>query len=221
MGSSGQRKRIFTNFESMFLKKSYLIIILFVFVFYNGYSQLERTTSQVGISVLPIFDLLKFFPDNKIEGLATSVNLGYLTIKKLSVGINPYYAQVSNTYNTTISKANNKEKQAIKLYGLNTYLRYYFISKEKFLAYSSLSLGFGNVEETTTDLSSLTLVKNSHTNKSVLTFLGGLGVNYFVIKNLALELNLSYINVKYISTNPHNINFQTVAPTFGVQFYWK
>lgn len=180
------------------------------------YCQLERNTTQIGISGLPVFDVLKFFPDNKISGVAVTGNLGYLGLKNTSVGIQPYYAKVSNIY-TRLSK---KEKQEIKLYGLNTYVRYYFIRKEKFLTYTSASLGFGNSEDRTIDLSSLIPIKNSQSNTSVFVAMLGAGLNYFIIKNLALELNVSYINIKYIATPPYNVRFQTVAPTIGLQFYW-
>lgn len=197
--------------------------ILFTFIFFSifmfrGYCQLEKTTNQVGVSALPIFDVLKLMPNNKISGMAVSVNLGYLAMKNMSIGIQPYYSQVSNSYTSPLG---DKERQDIKLYGLNTYLRYYFVSKEKFLAYSLVSAGFGNSEQKTTNLDTQTLVKYSHTNKSVFTFMLGVGINYFVIKNLALELNVPYINVKYISTDPNDMRFQTIAPTIGLQFFWK
>jgi hypothetical protein len=200
------------------MKKTLLTFILFSIFILKGYCQLEKTTTQVGVSALPIFDVLKFFPDNKISGIAVTGNLGYLGMKNISVGIQPYYAQVSNSYPSGLFE---KEKQEIKLYGLNTYLRYYFIRKEKFLAYSLASIGFGNSEQKTTKVSSLTLVKNSHTDKSVLIIMAGVGINYFIIENLALELNIPYFNVKYISTDPNDIRFQTIAPTIGLQFYWK
>ncbi len=200
------------------MKKTLLVFILFSNFIFKGYCQLEKTTTQVGVSALPIFDVLKVFPDNKISGIAVTGNFGYLAIKNMSIGIQPYYAQVSNSYTSRLLE---KENQEIKLYGLNTYLRYYFIRKEKFLTYSLASIGFGNSEQKTTNLSSLTLVKNSHTDKSVLIFMLGLGVNYFIIKNLAIELNIPYFNVKYISTDPNDLRFQTAAPTIGLQFYWK
>jgi opacity protein-like surface antigen len=200
------------------MRKHLFLFIFFLVFSFKGYCQLEKTTNQVGVSALPIFDVLKFFPDNKISGIAISGNLGYCTINRVSVGIQPYYAQVSNTYSNTLFE---RENQGIKLYGLNTYLRYYFISKEKFLIYSLASVGFGNSEQKTVNLSSQTFVKNSHSDKSVFTYMLGIGVNYFILKNIALELNIPYLNVKYISTDPNDNHFQTVAPSIGLQYYWK
>lgn len=202
--------------------KKYIFVFLFsLFGLFHGYSQLKKTTTQVGISVLPIFDVFKIFPKNEISGLAVSGNLGYLTVENMSIGILPYYSKVSNSYYTTGSGGGIKEKQNIKLFGLNTYLRYYFISKEKFLMYSQGAAGFGNFEQKTSYVSSLTFTKNTHTNKSVFTFLLGVGANYFVAKNFAIELNVPYLYVNQFSTDPNDKDFQTIAPTIGFQFYWK
>src|ERR1017187_8382266 len=108
---------------------------------------MEQTTSQAGIAVLPVYDIFNVLPKNKISGFAISGNFGYLTVKNISVGINPYYSQPTNSYNNTPTISSNEQTQNIKLYGLNTYLRFYFIKKNKFLAYTSVSVVFGNSEQ--------------------------------------------------------------------------
>lgn len=203
------------------MKIKLIAIIVFSLSFRNSFAQIEKTATQVGISVLPILDVLKFFPENEIYGFAVAGNLGYLTINKLSIGIQPYYSKVSNSYSSTWYGGSVKEHQQIQLYGLNTYLRYYFVSKEKFLTYAQGSAGFGNFEQKTSYASSLTYIKNSHTNKAVFTALFGVGASYFVSKNFAIELNVPYIYVNQISTNPYDKDFHSIAPTIGFQFYWK
>ena len=198
------------------MKKTLLIFIFISTFIFNAYCQLEKNSTQAGLSALPVFDVFKLVPDNKISGIALTGNYGFFAIKNMSIGIQPYYAQVSNSYT---SKILEKENQEIKLYGLNTYLRYYFIRKEKFLTYALASIGFGNSDQKTTNLSSSAFVKNSHTDKSVLVSVLGIGANYFIMKNLAIELNVPYFNVKYISTDPNDMHFQSAVPTIGLQYY--
>ncbi|MBA3972569.1 MAG: hypothetical protein H0X46_10615 [Bacteroidetes bacterium] len=69
------------------MKKKLFIFSVFLISIFSASAQLEKTTTQVGVSVLPVFNILKFFPDNKISGIAVSVNMGYLTLKNMSVGI--------------------------------------------------------------------------------------------------------------------------------------
>lgn len=200
------------------IKKTLSTFCFFSIFICNGYSQLDKTNNQAGISTLPIFDVLKVFPKNKISGIAFSGNFGYFALKHMSIGIQPYYAQVSNVYTTSLLE---EQKQNIKLYGVNTYLRYYFISIEKFSIYAIAGAGFGNSDQITTNLSPAAFSKNSHTDKSIFTSMLGVGINYFIVNNLALELIIPYINVKYISTGSNDMSFQTAAPTIGLQFYWK
>ncbi|MGQ0829247.1 MAG: outer membrane beta-barrel protein [Bacteroidota bacterium] len=199
------------------LKNHLFFFLLFSLFLLKGFSQIEKTTTQVGVSVLPVFDILQLVPDNKISGLAVSGNIGYHTIKNMSVGINPYYAEVVNSYPSDYSK--ERERQNIKLYGLNTYLRYYIINRAKFLAYSFISLGFGAFEQKTFNASTRYLIETNINPVFILQ--GGIGINYFVTERLALELNIPYTYVNHISTNPDFSYFHTVAPTIGLQFYWK
>ncbi len=199
------------------MKKHFLTFILFSFGFIDCFSQLEKSSAQFGVSVLPVLDVFKVFPDNKISGFAVIGNIGFFPIKNLSAGIQPYYGQASNSYSSFFFE---KENQEIKLYGLNAYLRYYFIRKQKFLAYSMASVGFGNSEQKTTLVSTVILVK-SPINKSVLTGVFGAGIGYFIVKNLALELNIQYLNIKYFSADPADKSFHTIAPTVGVEFFLK
>jgi opacity protein-like surface antigen len=197
-------------------KLLFTYLLSFIFIV-NAFGQLEKKTNQMGISALPVFDVFNIFPNNKISGFAMTGNFGYFAVKNLSIGMQPYYAQVSNSYTSSLLQ---KENQEIKLYGLNTYVRYYFIKKEKFLTYSLASIGFGNSDQKTTILSSPTFPSNPHYNKSTMVFMLGVGADYFIMNNLALEVNVPYFNVKYFSTDP-NMHFQTAVPTIGLQFYWE
>jgi len=201
------------------MKNKSFLFIFFSFYLLRGYSQVEKTTTQAGIGVLPIFDVFKLFPDNKLSGLGVSVNFGYFAIKRMSIGINPFYVQASNEYSYSKYNIIQTERENIKIYGLNTYLKYYIISKNKLLVYPSLSLGFGAAEQRTINVN--TKVLKSKESTPAFIFSLGAGINYFITKQIALELNVPYINIKYLTTALIDPQFQTVAPTIGLQFYWK
>jgi hypothetical protein len=124
------------------LKKKLFVFFLFCVFSFRGNAQIEKGTTQLGIGVLPIYDVFNLFPEAELSGLAVSANFGYLAIKRMSVGMNPYYAQISNTYKYSSYNTIRTDEERAKIYGLNVYLRYSVISKNKFLVYPSLSCCF-------------------------------------------------------------------------------
>jgi hypothetical protein len=192
-----------------------LFISIISFCFYKGSSQ---TAIQAGISALPVFDVLNLYPDNEISGAALSGNFGCFLTEDLGFGINPYYGQVSNFYNTDF----HREKEELSLLGMNAYLRYYFISRKKFNAFAIVSAGFGNMRSTRTILTGSGPLADPKTvfNNSVLTFMAGAGVSYFLSRDIALELNIPYAYITHVAESPAPY-YQTVVPTFGLQFYWN
>ncbi len=202
------------------MKKILMSIILSLVLLFNGFSQYEKSSIQVGISALPIYDVLNLFPDNQISGVVVMPNFGFFIMDKLSFGINPYYAKASNSYNSAaIDK--HKENQQISLYGLNAYLRYYFITKEKISFYAMFSNGFGDIEKKTTNLSTSAKVDNGYPNKAIYTAMLGVGIDYFVTKKIAIELNVPFIVMRFFSPEQYDSNFNTIVPTLGLQIYWK
>lgn len=201
------------------MTKKILFAFLFTLYLLKGYSQIEKHSTQAGIGFLPIFDAFKLFPENKLSGLGISANLGYFAIKKISIGINPFYGQAVNEYDYTQYNVIRRKQENIKIYGLNAYLRYYIIAKNKFLAYPSLAIGFGAAEQRTIDVESKVLTGKE--NAPAFIFSLGVGINYFITEKFALELHIPYINIKYLTTDVIDPQWQTIAPTIGFQFHWK
>ena len=198
------------------MKNRLLLAFLLSIAFYQGFCQVEKATTQFGLSGLPVFDVLKTLPDNKIQGLALSGNFGFFPVKNLSFGIMPYYAQVSNSYPIQVSDV---ETQDVKLYGLNTYLRYYFICRKNWRLFSLASAGFGNSQQRVIRANSLAL--NRYYHDPTLTLQLGAGINYMFAKKIALEFTIPYTNVKYISSDPTEVSFRTIMPAIGMQFFLK
>jgi hypothetical protein len=190
-----------------------MIVTLLFLITQKSIGQVEKATTQFGLSALPVFDVLRTFPDNKIAGLALTGNFGYFPIKNLSFGFVPYYAQASNSYPLLTS---DRETQDLKFYGLNTYLRYYFVCKKKYRLFTLTSVGFGNSQQKTSNPFLL-----RYNNRPTFIFQLGAGINYMLAKKIALEFAIPYTYVKYISSDPNEVGFQTIVPTFGVQFFLK
>lgn len=190
-----------------------IIIVLICLYAFTATAQIEKHSTQVGISALPVFDALGLFPRNEISGVAVIANVGYFPAKDLSVGISPYYAQVNNSYYYP-QYSLTKTTEDIKLFGMNIYSRYYILSKKRISVYPSLAAGFGN-------LIIREFVNNQHMPKDksvpVLSFTGGLGINCTITKLVSVELNLPYLYVKSVT---NNIEFKSFSPTLGLQFFF-
>lgn len=195
-----------------------IVIMVCILSIHNGYAQTEKASNHVGVSGVPIYDLFNFYPDNKIAGSAIYIDYGIFVRNNLSFGINIYYANVSNEYDTEAADF-HKEKQVIALTGLNSNLRYNHSLSEKILIFASISLGFGNYRIETTDLSTSLIVDNS--NESVALLMTGIGLNYFVAKNFALELNVPYVFVNRFSKEPYVENVHAIVPSIGIRYYWN
>ena len=180
-------------------------------------AQVGKSTNQVGVSGLPIYDIFNFYPKNEISGGAISVNYGTFVSNKLCFGVNLFYAAYSNQYDTQ-AKDLHKQKQNNDLMGLNTSLRYYCAIKKNFLVYGVISIGFGINKFQTTNLSTSLIVAKTH--EPIALLMAGLGINYFITKNFALELNVPYVFVNRFSYDPYAEHLNSILPTIGIQYYW-
>lgn len=195
------------------------IVIIYLILSIPCRAQNDIHSNHVGVSGVPIFDVLNMFPDNQIKGGAININYGTMIIKNLSFGVNLYYSGVSNEYKTE-SIDLHKEKQEIKIIGISPNLRYQFRVKEKLFFYGLASIGFGNYNEKTTNLMTSEPVNYGVENESILILTAGLGVNYFLFDNFALELSVPYVFVNRLSTDQYVEDFHTIAPMIGIQYFW-
>ncbi|MDQ3048639.1 MAG: outer membrane beta-barrel protein [Bacteroidota bacterium] len=201
------------------MKKNLFIFCLLLST--SIFAQMERRTSFVSVSGLPVFDVLKLFPENKIRGYGAIANLGFFPVKNLSIGFTPYIAQVSNSYNNSYISfyGTFRKEEKIRLMGINATLRYY-LNQGKISFYPFISGGFANLDITSYKQEGNTKLSND--NKSVSIVMFGLGVNYFLTEKFTLELNLPYMYLQSFSHdyNDH-VSFGTISPTLGIGFYIK
>jgi outer membrane protein W len=197
------------------MKKALLIIAFIFSALFSAYSQTEKGTTYVGISGLPVLDVFKLFPDNKISGYGAIANFSFFPLKNISLGFNPYSAHISNSYpmypNTTKEYS---KKEEITLMGLNFSVRYHF-TKGKFSFYPFVSVGGGQMGTTYYGASNTRL--NSRA-KGVFSLMAGAGVNYHICKKVALELNLPYTYLYVLpDMESQELQFHTATPTLGIQ----
>jgi len=175
-------------------------------------AQIEKGTVHLGIAGLPIVDVFNIYPDNKITGLGLTGQIGFFPLKNLYLGINPYYVKVKNRY----PDMGSTTEETLKIYGINTLIAYYVPLSPKFFIYGGLSLGFGVQDDQESDAAMITA---NYATYPIFVVAPGLGIHYFITKTTSLNFNLPLINVNQISYFKSE-NFQTLAPTIGVGFFF-
>ncbi len=163
--------------------------------------------------------MLNSYPENQINGGAITLNYGIMVSKNLSFGVNLYYSGVSNEYKTE-SINPQTERQEINIIGISPNLKYHYSIKEKLMLYAQASIGFGNYNEKTTNLTTSQAINYGSENESMVLTMAGIGMNYFFTEKIALDFNVSYVYLNRLSTRQYAYDFHTVAPMIGIQFYW-
>lgn len=180
----------------------------------------EKPYLQAGVAVLPLFDVLQIFPQNKISGAALFGELGVSIGPRFNMGIHPYFASAMNTYSFDPAQP-VAYRQELSFIGLNTYLRGYFLSNSRWAFYLFASAGFGNLGERTRDLQTGKFLTPQAHYSSIATFLAGPGVNYFLGRRLALAFNLPYAVMYNFSAPAAEKYFLTVTPNIGFHVFWN
>jgi hypothetical protein len=113
----------------------------------------------------------------------------------------------------------HNEEQNIAFQGLNSNLRYNRALTKNISVFGIVSFGFGNYKSVTTNLSTNQQIASG--NEPIAILMTGLGLNYFVTKQIAIELNIPYVFMNRFSNKPYVENFHGIAPMIGIQYYWK
>ena len=174
--------------------------------------------THAGISAMPIIDILGQAPGNEISGVAAVANFGSFINPRLSFGVNPYYATVTNVY-TSISPY--VERQQLTAFGLNAFLRGYFVSRPGFSAFMLASGGFGAMSEKITTTDPLSQHFNARVELLPLaSFFAGPGVSWNFTPWFALEADVPVAILYFMEDYDTGRKFSTVLPTVGLQFYF-
>ncbi|HEX8549658.1 MAG TPA: outer membrane beta-barrel protein [Cytophagaceae bacterium] len=198
------------------MKKLIALAVLSLIAFTSSKlsAQIEKGDVHIGIAGLPIVDLFNIYPDNKINGLGLTGQVGFFPHKNIYLGINPYYVKVKNRYPDSGSMTD----ETIKVYGINTALSYYVGLTSKFYIYAGLSAGVGAADHQRSN--NAVGYISSQTTYPIFTVAPGIGLHYFITEKMTLNLNLPLLNIKYISYSKDEESFRTIAPTIGVGFFF-
>lgn len=188
-----------------------LLTLILVLGATRNYSQ---TGAQIGLSTLPVLDYLNAYPQNTIGGIALSGNFGCFFTKDVAFGVSPFMAVAKNDYNSPAFSSEND----LLVYGLNTYLRYYFLNGKRHRLYSLCAAGVSHIMISSTSSGRPSWDKHVFTDGAI-SVMGGTGINYYLTGNFALELNVTYVALVNVFLSPPQIYFHTVAPTAGFQFF--
>jgi hypothetical protein len=173
---------------------------------------------QAGISGLPVYDFFNQQPQNKIRGAAIVGNFGCFLHPRISFGINPYFSKVLNSYTTGIT-VTHEEQQKISTFGLNTYVRGYFVALPRFSAFVICSAGFGAMSRLTTSTDPLVDPNAPRVETLPLaSFFAGPGVSWNLTPHMAVELNLPLAVLYYLEDANKGRPLLTALPTLGLQF---
>ena len=175
---------------------------------------------HAGISALPVFDVLRLFPSNRIRGAAVMGDFGCFIRPRLSFGINPYYANVVNEYPTPFLTPYG-ERLDLTAAGLNVFFRGYIVSRPAFSAFILVAGGFGVMNERLTDLAMPGRRPFLNVNSPVSAFIAGPGFSWNLTTQLAAEIQVNFVSIDNFSQAQSNAYFTAVLPIFGVRYYWQ
>ncbi len=199
---------------------SFLILFLSAIPGFAQSPQPATPRLHAGLSALPVFDPLKFFPANRIRGAAVMANFGCFIRPRLSFGINPYYGNVVNEYPTAFLTPYG-ERQDLTVAGLNVSFRGYVLAKPRFSAFIMVAGGFGVMNERFVDLAVPGGNPYMNVNSAVSAFVAGPGFSWNLSSNLAIEANVDFVSLYNFSGTANESYFTAVLPTAGVQYFWQ
>lgn len=152
-----------------------------------GMGQIKKGEKVVGISGLPV----SLVNDGSIQsyGFVIKSYLGKQIKDRVSIGLQPYYANVSGT----------------KTLGTNFYSRYNLLARRS-LIFLEGSAGFGVV----------TYYNSSPFDEGLFSFTFGPGVSYFVSESISIDFMVQYQQWSILS---ENVNGRSVVPSIGAIIY--
>ncbi|MGC4023072.1 MAG: outer membrane beta-barrel protein [Cyclobacteriaceae bacterium] len=123
------------------------------------------------------------------------------------------------------SYSSEKETQSSSTYtdkghtiSVGPQVRYYFPLNNNIAVFPQVSYSYGWSRSTFNDPVAIATMKSSY---DVQTFFGGVGLAYFVRKNIGIEAIAGYkqINANLSQSTEQSQNYIVISFNFGIQFY--
>lgn len=199
------------------MKKNYLFLALILSL--NCFGQTQKNNWVVGTSSTLGFNSSQYDYNsdygletkNKLSQFDVNVNGGYFVINNLAVGLEVSYRNSVNTmdsyrFDITGNPISDKQKTKGNSISMMPFVSYYFANDSKFYPYLSGGLGFNSSKYKYYNDPYYDTSKND-----AFTWKVKGGVSYFITSSVALDLGLSYDQVKHKKEE----NIQNSVNTFG------
>jgi hypothetical protein len=174
------------------MKKIFLVSILSILAFSNGFGQSKKNDLKLTVSALPLFGSSDGF-ESGINGIVIKPSIGYFISDKTSIDLNFSYATLNDLTVGNIDSYYNS-------YAFIPTLRNNFVNKEKLRVFAEFGFGLGTIKY---DADNSSLRNSQHENLSggisILNI--GIGGNYFFNEKFGIELIIPYLSTKNITSD--------------------
>jgi hypothetical protein len=191
------------------MKKIFLVSILSILAFSNGFGQSKKNDLKLTVSALPLFGSSDGF-ESGINGIVIKPSIGYFISDKTSIDLNFSYATLNDLTVGNIDSYYNS-------YAFIPTLRNNFVNKEKLRVFAEFGFGLGTIKY---DADNSSLRNSQHENLSggisILNI--GIGGNYFFNEKFGIELIIPYLSTKKITSDNSNNLYSGIGPTIGFTY---
>ncbi|WP_340155376.1 hypothetical protein [uncultured Winogradskyella sp.] len=191
------------------MKKIFLVSILSILAFSNGFGQSKKNDLKLTVSALPLFGSSDGF-ESGINGIVIKPSIGYFISDKTSIDLNFSYATLNDLTVGNIDSYYNS-------YAFIPTLRNNFVNKEKLRVFAEFGFGLGTIKY---DADNSSLRNSQHENLSggisILNI--GIGGNYFFNEKFGIELIIPYLSTKNITSDNSNNLYSGIGPTIGFTY---
>jgi hypothetical protein len=191
------------------MKKIFLVSILAILAFSNGFGQSKKNDLKLTVSALPLFGSSDGF-ESGINGIVIKPSIGYFISDKTSIDLNFSYATLNDLTVGNIDSYYNS-------YAFIPTLRNNFVNKEKLRVFAEFGFGLGTIKY---DADNSSLRNSQHENLSggisILNI--GIGGNYFFNEKFGIELIIPYLSTKNITSDNSNNLYSGIGPTIGFTY---
>ena len=208
------------------MKKNYLLIILAFSI--NSFAQTQKNNWVVGASSALGFNSSQYDYNNdygketkhKINQFDVNVRGGYFVINNLAVGLDISYRNSVSTldsyhFDFMGNSINHKQKSKGNSISMMPFVSYYFANDSKFYPYLSGGLGFNSSKYKYYSDANY----DSSSKNDAFTWKVKGGVSYFITPSIALDLGLSYDQVKYKKEKYIQNSVNTFGANVGLKLF--
>jgi hypothetical protein len=191
------------------MKKIFLVSILSILAFSNGFGQSKKNDLKLTVSALPLFGSSDGF-ESGINGIVIKPSIGYFISDKTSIDLNFSYATLNDLTVGNIDSYYNS-------YAFVPTLRNNFVNKEKLRIFAEFGFGLGTIKY---DADNSSMRNSQHENLSggisILNI--GIGGNYFFNEKFGIEFIVPYLSTKNITSDNSNNLYSGIGPTIGFTY---